>query len=270
MIIGSNLFNLAALLGLPILLLGYVAVQRYGLLVNGAALLLTTLLAMLLLLTRLPLVLLDLLLAATLVGYGALLTLPRETILAHLPATFSTAPRADGDPEIEERAREHEADSAQGFPSTARLLFQGVLATAVVIAGCDVMVHAALYLGPRLGIPPAVTGTFGLAALTSLPNIWVAVSLVARRRGAVLVSAVCNSNIINVAFGVCVPALFVSMRPSAVVRLVDLPALLLLTLLALLLTWRGRGLGRMSALVLVAAYIVFAVTRLALTPGVGQ
>jgi cation:H+ antiporter len=266
-ILGSNLFNLAALLGLPIVLLGYVAVQRLSLLVNGAAMLLTTLLAGALLLGVLPPPVVGVLVAVTIVGYALALSLPRETMLRHVPFTVRIPPQEPGDVEVEERARERDADQAQGFPSGWRLLVQGILTMAAVIAGCDMLVNATLYLGPRLGVPQAVTGTFLLAALTSLPNIWVAMSLVARRRGAVLVSAVCNSNTINVVFGICVPALFISLRAPAIVRQVDLPALALLTFLALGLIWYGRGLGRLGAGLLLAAYVAFVAARLALTPG---
>src|SRR5262249_18292364 len=155
----------------------------------------------------------ELLVVATLAGYGVLLVLPRERVLAHVQR--ERTPQEAGDVEVEERAREREADRAQGFPSGWHLLIQGLLATAVGIAGCAVLVNATLYLGPRLGLPAAITGTFALAALTSLPNVWVAVSLVARRRGAVLVSAVCNSNTINAVFGICVPALFIHLRTPA-------------------------------------------------------
>jgi Ca2+/Na+ antiporter len=163
----------------------------------------------------------------------------------------------------EERAREREADVEQGFPTGWWLLVKAVLATGIVIAGCDVLVNATLYLGPRAGVPRALTGVFALAALTSLPNVWVALSLARRRRGAVLVSAVCNSNTINAVFGICVPALFITLQANGSVRMIDVPALLALTLLALALTWQGEGLGRRSAAVIVGGYILFAAIRIA-------
>jgi Ca2+/Na+ antiporter len=110
-----------------------------------------------------------------------------------------------------------------------------------------------------------LTGTFVLAALTSLPNVWVALSLARRRRGAVLVSAVCNSNTINVVFGICLLAAFRPLQPALIVRQVDLPALLALTLLSLVLVWQGRGLGRAGALTLVMAYCCFVAARLVLS-----
>jgi Ca2+/Na+ antiporter len=172
---------------------------------------------------------------------------------------------SEGDVEQEERAREREVDREQGYPPGLHLLIQGLLATAVVIAGCAVLVNAALYLAPRAGVPQTLTGTFGLAALTSLPNVWVALSLARRHRGAVLVSAVCNSNTINVVFGICLLAPFRALQLAPIVRHLDLPMLLALTCMAVVLVWQGRGLGRRGALVLVLTYGGFVAARLALS-----
>jgi cation:H+ antiporter len=264
-IVGSNLFNLAAVLAFPILLVGFVAVQRRGLLLNGGAMVLTTLLAAGIITGTIPLALGELLVLATLLAYAVLLVRSRESVPAR-PSTLPNVIEQDaGNIEEEERAREREADIEQGFPSGVTLLWRGGLATAVIIGGCDVLVHATLYLGPRLGIPATFTGTFALAALTSLPNVWVATSLARRHRGAVLVSAVCNSNTINMVAGICLPALFATFKATGVVRNLDIPALVVLTLVSVALIWRNRGIGRYGAAVLVAGYMVFAIARIRLS-----
>jgi Ca2+/Na+ antiporter len=168
----------------------------------------------------------------------------------------------DMEAEAEERAREREADAELHFPSGWWLLAKALLTTGVVIGGCDVLVNGLLYLGPRAGAPSTLTGVFGLAALTSLPNVWVALSLARRRRGAVMVSAICNSNTINSVFGICVPVAFVTLRVNSSVRMVDVPALLMLTLLALALLWAREGLGRRGAVLIVGGYLLFAAVRL--------
>ena len=127
------------------------------------------------------------------------------------------------------------------------------------------LVNAALFLAKRISVPETLTGTFGLAALTSLPNVWVALSLARRHRGAVLFSAVCNSNTINVVLGICLLAPFRALQPVSIVRNLDLPTLLTLTLLTLVLLWQGRGLGRGGALALVLAHGTFVAARLALS-----
>jgi cation:H+ antiporter len=260
-ILGSNLFNLAALLGIPVLLVGPMAVQRYGLALNGGVMVLVTAAAALHMLGYLPAVPVAAFTVLVLACYGTLLIVPREHLPVRLAVLIGPRGRQPGDEETEERDREREEDEAQGFPSLIRLVFVGIAATAIVIGGCTVLVSAALYLGPWLHLPRAWTGTFGLAILTSLPNLWVAMVLARRRRGAVLMSAVCNSNTINLAFGVCLPSLLVGLGPSVLVRHLDVPALLVLTLVALGLVWRNRGLGRFGSLCLIVMYLAYAVTR---------
>jgi cation:H+ antiporter len=262
-ILGSNLFNLAAVLGFPILLVGFVAVRRHSLLVSGSVMVLATLLAESLILGIVPIIAGEALVFGLLGGYAWLLTREGASNADSTSGTTAGAPRHEGDAVEEEREREHEAGAAQGHPSGMSLLWRGLSATAVIIGDCDVLVNATLDLGPRLGLPSSVTGTFALAALTSLPNVWVAVSLARRHRGAVLVSAVCNSNTINVVFGVCLPAPFISLKIAAVVRDVDIPALTALTLLSVALIWHGQGLGRKGSALVVAGYLMFAAIRVA-------
>ena len=250
-ILGSNLFNLAALLGVSILLVGFVGARRHGVVLNGTTLVAVTILASLLVAGTLPVLLAVGLVAATLAVYAAAL----------LRGSTGAAARLSDDEAEEQQARAHEEDAAQGFPPSGQLLLVGLLATAVVIGGCTVLVNAALYLAPVAHLPRVWTGTFGLAILTSLPNVWVALALARRGRGAVLVSAVCNSNTINLAFGICLPALFTAIAPSATVLHLDLPALVLLSVLSVTLIWRNHGLGRRAAATLVVIYLAYAAIR---------
>ncbi|HVA90896.1 MAG TPA: hypothetical protein VNL71_13755, partial [Chloroflexota bacterium] len=77
-ILGSNLFNLAALLGLPILLVGFVAARRRGVALNGATMVLVTALAALLVTGALPVILVEGLAAVVLAVYAAALLLPQN------------------------------------------------------------------------------------------------------------------------------------------------------------------------------------------------
>ncbi|MGH2346934.1 MAG: sodium:calcium antiporter [Chloroflexota bacterium] len=260
-ILGSNLFNLAALLGIPVLIVGPIAVQRYGLVLNGGLMLLVTGPTALLIAGVVPALPTALFTCLVLVGYAALLIVPRQAVPARLAGLIGGHGQAPEQDEAAERAREREEDEGQGFPSSFRLIATGSASTVVVIGGCALLVNATLYLGPWLHLPRGWIGTFGLAILTSLPNLWVALALARRRRGAVLMSTVCNSNTINLIFGVCLPAVFVALTPSVLVHRLDVPVLSALTLLALGLVWRNRGLGRIGAACLVTVYLAYAVSR---------
>jgi Ca2+/Na+ antiporter len=61
-------------------------------------------------------------------------------------------------------------------------------------------------MGSRFVIPEIVVGGLVLAAVTSLPNAVAAIYLAARGRGAATLSTALNSNTLNVAIGLLVPA----------------------------------------------------------------
>ena len=71
------------------------------------------------------------------------------------------------------------------------------------------MVHAALASQSWLHLSGAVLGSVVLAALTSLPNLWLALHFARTNRGTALMSAAMNSNTINLLGGLVIPALFI-------------------------------------------------------------
>ncbi len=261
-ILGSNLFNLAAVLALPVLIVGFVKVRHSSLQADGSALLIVTCLVEAMLLRFVSAVAGLLAVAAVVAAYLYIISRKEKDVPTGALTCSDDAVSPRGDVTWEEREREREEDIRQGLPAGIVLLMRGLAATAVIIGGCDVLVNATLYLGPHLSLPSTFTGTFVLAALTSLPNVWVAMSLARRHRGAVLMSAVCNSNLINLVFGVCVPMQFSAQRLIGVQRTVDLPWLAILTSLAIALVWTREGMGRLGAGVIVALYTVFAIVRL--------
>jgi cation:H+ antiporter len=119
------------------------------------------------------------------------------------------------------------------------------------------MERAATVLGARYAVPNIVTGALVLAAVTSLPNAVAAVYLAARGRGAAALSTALNSNALNVALGLLLPATIVGFgQPSgqAIVITVWYAAM---TVMVLVLAYRHRGLGRASGGLIVIAYAAF-------------
>jgi Ca2+/Na+ antiporter len=103
---------------------------------------------------------------------------------------------------------------------TRHLLALIVLDVALIVAASAGMVQAALALGARWHVSDAVLGMLVLAPLTSIPNAVTAMRLALAGRGAALVGETFNSNTINLAVGVVVPSLFVTLSaPSPAARL---------------------------------------------------
>lgn len=95
------------------------------------------------------------------------------------------------------------------------------VAVLVVVGTSIAMEHAASKLGTRHHIPEIVVGGLVLAAVTSLPNAVAAVYLATRSRGAATLSTAMNSNALNVAADLLLPATIVGLgAPSGSATLV--------------------------------------------------
>ena len=227
-IIGSNLFNLAALLGLSALIAGRLRFRRMLLALDGGVALLATLIVALLVAVRLaPVLGLALMLIVT-VPYVFVLARPVQ-----LPPNGS---------------------QASGSWRPALWLLPAIGA---IVAGSSLMVAMALPLGDRWHVSRAVLGTVVLAALTSLPNAYAAVRLALRQNGPAVVSEAFNSNTLNLVAGISVPALFLGGIGAVPGAGRELGWLLAMTLAAIGLGFAREELGRPSGLVLILIYAAF-------------
>jgi cation:H+ antiporter len=253
-VMGSNVFNLAALLGLPALIAGRIALHRRVIVLEGvvavwvAGACLATVTGAVSAGVGLVLVLL------ALVPYAVALGVRHER-LRHvgLPATWARWLRSA----IVEEERELEA-AIHPRPGRARDAAVAGVAVAVVVAASIVMEQSASKLGVRHGTPDIVLGALILAAVTSLPNAVGAVYLGMRGRGQATLSIATNSNAINVVAGLLLPAIVVGLgAPSGQTTLVAV-WYLGLTALALAGAYLGRGLGRGYGVLMICAYLAFA------------
>jgi hypothetical protein len=113
------------------------------------------------------------------------------------------------------------------------------------------------------GSSGAVDHPVALVTGASLPNAVSAVYLAWRGRGAAVPSTALNSNAINVTAGLLIPACLAGLEPRSGPGILVAAWYAGLTVLALALAFRGRGLGRASGAVIIAGYLAF-VTALAI------
>ena len=116
---------------------------------------------------------------------------------------------------------------------------------------------AATSLGRRYGVADIVTGGLVLAVVTSLPNAVSAVYLARRGRGAAVLSTALNSNAINVVGGLLIPATVAGLGPRSGPDTLVAAWYAGLSVLALALAYRSRGLGRGYGAVIIAGYLAF-------------
>jgi len=238
-VLGSNTFNLAAMIGVSALVAGVVRIGRRALAIEGAVALLATAVGAGVITGVLSAGLAMAVLAATLVPY--LLLIGRGASHASPPMVRAAASTDD--------------------PALWKPITLAALAVVLIVVGALGMVNAAVSIADRWGISAAIVGTLVLASLTSLPNAFTAIRLGVNHRGAALVSETLNSNTINLAVGVVLPALFLSVSGVSGLVGFDLVWLAVMTSFALLLLARTRGAGRGGGIALIAMYLAFVVVH---------
>lgn len=252
-VIGSNVFNLAALLGLAAVLAGRIALHRRVVLLGGvpgvlvAAACLLTVAGVVRPAAGLAIA------AAVLAPYVALLGLPQAR-MERLPLPVSwkawlVAAVHEEEAELSEAIRPSPGTWRDGIAATAALI--------IVVAASITMERAATALGSGYGIADIITGGLVLAVVTSLPNVVTAVYLARRGRGAAVLSTALNSNAINVAAGLLIPAALTGLGPPGAQGTLVAAWYGGLTVLALALAYRGRGLSRLPGAAVIAGYLAF-------------
>jgi len=252
-IIGSNVFNLAALLGLGAVVAGRIALHRRVVLLGGVV---GAWMAVVCLVMVLGLVPAGVALAgalAALIPYLIVLGASRAR-LARIPLARRWAAWLAEAVSEEEAELEEVIHPAHG---RARDVAVAGAMLVVVVAASVAMEQAATRLGAHFSIPPIIIGGVVLAAVTSLPNSVAAVYLAARGRGAAMLSTTLNSNALNVTAGLLVPATITGLgAPSGQADLIAL-WYLALTLVALAFAYRDSGMTRITGALIIGAYLVF-------------
>jgi cation:H+ antiporter len=253
-VIGSNVFNLAALLGLGALVAGRIALHRRVIELSGAVAIWVAGVCVAAVVGAVsPVAALVLSLVAVAL-YVVVLAVGGSGGLEHvrLPRTWTAwlgAAVADEELELEAAIRPRRGTQEDALLAAASLV--------VVVVASVAMERAASTLGSRYGVPEIVIGGLVLAAVTSLPNAVAAVYLASRGRGAAVLSTALNSNAINVTVGLLLPAAVIGLgEPSGAATFVA-ASYLALTVVALVLAYLGRGLGRGAGAVIVGGYLAF-------------
>ena len=235
-ILGSNVFNLAAMVGLSAIIAGGVRIRREALAVEGFVGVSATLIVGALVFELLgPWVTLGLL-AVVLVPYLALLGRLGEP---HRP--------------------DHVLAHGERVLVPALTLLPALV---LIVAGAAGMVDAGLRLADRWSVPDVIVGIVVLAILTSLPNAYTAIRLALQGRGSALVSETLNSNTTNLVFGISVPALFIGLGSTSALAGFDLGWLLLVNLVALAMLARVKGVGRSEGAAILLLYAVFVAVQI--------
>jgi len=143
-----------------------------------------------------------------------------------------------------------------------RLVAVLLVALCVIIAGSVAAVRSATDLAGAWSVPNALVGVIVLAILTSLPNAWTGVRFGLQQRGSALISETLNSNSINIVAGLAVPAALGTFGTFSHLAVFDLAWLFGMTAAALVLFGRHDGAGRTAGAFLIVLYAIFVVVQI--------
>ena len=259
-VLGSNVFNLAALLGLSALVAGRIVLHRRVVLLEGVVALWVAIMAVVAVTGLVGPGLSLLLTLAVFVPYVVVSALPpTERHRLPLPRPWRAwLASAVNEEELELVAAIH---PRRGRWTDA---VAALVALVVVVVASTAMERSATTLGVRWGVSSIVVGGVVLAAVTSLPNAVAAVYLASRGRASATLSEALNSNALNAMVGLMVPALILDMGRQSAGGLVTACWYAGLTALTLGLAYAGRGLGRRAGIIIIAVYVIFVVVVVAM------
>jgi cation:H+ antiporter len=252
-VIGSNVFNLAALLGLTAVVAGQISLHRRVIELGGVVALWISGVSLAVVVGIVsPLVGLLLALAA-LTPYVVILGVRRERLARMgLPLAWTRwllAAITEEELELEVAIHPRRGGARDGAIASVAVL--------VVVGASIAMERTGAELGGHHAVPGIVIGALVLAGVTSLPNAVAAVYLGARGRGAAVLSTALNSNALNVVGGLLIPTSILGLgAPSGQTTFLAV-CYLAFTLFAIASAYANRGLGRRVGLVIIAAYLTF-------------
>lgn len=258
-VLGSNVFNLAALLGISAIVAGRIALHRRVIVLESIVALGVAIACLATVLGT----------VSSLVGLGTalVLLLPYLTVLGvrhdrlrriGLPpawANWLTSAVVEEETEL--------APAIHPRRGGTRDAIVAAVAVCVVVGASVAMERMASTLGRRLAMPEIVVGGLVLAAVTSLPNAVAAVYLARRGRGSATLSTAMNSNALNVVAGLLLPASFIGLGTVSSEGTLIAVWYVGLTALALASAYAGRGLRRSTGALIVFVYAVFVGSLLA-------
>jgi cation:H+ antiporter len=260
-VIGSNAFNLAALLGLGAVVSGFIALHRRVVVLGGFVAMWIAAWCVLTSVGAVSPPVGLILTASVFVTYLVVLALRRATLQRlPIPEAFSawlSSAVDEEESELESAIRPVRGRSIDAVEALAALI--------IVVLASVAMEHGASTIGRHFHIADAVVGGIILAAVTSLPNAVAAVHLAANGRGAAALSTALTSNNLNVIAGLLIPGAIVGLAHPSFAG--NLTALTYLALTALVLTWAfiRFGLSRRAGVTIIAGYAIFVVWLIAAT-----
>lgn len=262
-VIGSNIWNIAGILGISTIVAGVIKTDTKGINRDGAITLATALI----------------LVFFMFFGYiGKIAAIVMIIVYAYYLRLLIKAQKEEdietNKQRIENEPKEHDNETSisdRGKPESKlkklkslspKTIIWTVIGLAGLIVGCRLLVYSGVEMGKILGIPEMIMGLFTLAIGTSIPELVVTLSSAMKGLHDLSIGTVLGSNTFNILIGIGVPALILNIPVEPLSLTFDAPTMIFVTILLLLLIKRGMKLTRIDGIILLAVYITYAVIRI--------
>ncbi len=256
-VVGSNAFNIASMLGVSAIVAGRVRARHEALELEGFVALWMVAVACALAAGAFGATVGIVLVAVVALPYVALLAagprLARRLPLGVAESRFLQ--RSFGEPHRPELA-------VNSRREIMRLVLILVVALCVIVGGSAATVRSALDLAHAWSVPDVLVGVIVLSILTSLPEAWTGIRFGLQQRGSALMSDTLNSNSINIVAGISIPAAVGSIAGFSRLATFNLAWLFGMTAAAILLFGRRDGAGRPAGVLLIVLYAVFVTVQI--------
>lgn len=130
------------------------------------------------------------------------------------------------------------------------------LGLAGLVSGGSLLVESAVAIAQRFNVSETLIGLTIVAVGTSLPELATSLVAAVRKQDDIAIGNIVGSNIFNI-LGILGLASILNPISSAGFEQSDFVVMLVLAVLLLPLAWTGRRLGRMEGVILLAAYVAY-------------
>jgi len=132
-----------------------------------------------------------------------------------------------------------------------------------IIVGCELLVYSAVGLADIFSIPQMIMGLFLLAITTSFPELVITVTSAMKGLHGMAIGNIIGTAAFNILIGIGIPAFIVTMPVDPISLYFDAPYMIMVYVLAIFLVkYNGMKLTRITGLILISLYILYTILRI--------
>ena len=234
-VIGSNIWNIAGILGISSLAAGYIFVKKEELKRDGLMTLLTAAILLIFMvlfndITRIVGVVLVVVYIIYL--YILIKSQHKKSNSEGSEAEESTESEK---PEISSSENVLVEEMVSGRSRNKNILISLVGLTGLIL-GSRLLVYSGVEIGELTGVPQIIMGLFALAIGTSMPELVVTLRSAMKKMHSLSIGTVLGSNIFNILIGIGIPSLFMTIPVDKLAVSFDAPVMIGITALLILLS----------------------------------